>query len=121
MIKQSTWEPRPNWLMLTPVTLPAKTEGGLHLPDTFTTKSNSGICVKAGSEIDRTLFLGQECLFPTHQEYIVTDEDNGQKYYIINSDHIIMVRKPVEQPKHFRVPQIVAQPTAPLTHSKTHD
>lgn len=103
MIKQSTWEPRPEWLMLVPSTLPEKTEEGIILPESFTTKSQSGIVVKCGSDIDKEIFLGKEVFFPKHDEYGLVDSDNGQKYYIIQSAHVIMFRTPPKAEPKFKV------------------
>ena len=114
-IPTTTWEPRPNWLILEPVTLPEKTEGGIILPDSYTTKANSGVCIKAGSSIDKQIFMGKECFFPIHDEFRVLDSDNDVVYYIVNSDNVMLVRNPAPQEKTLRV---TPEPTnyQPLTH-----
>lgn len=103
MIKQSTWNPRPGWLMLVPSTLPDKTEHGVILPESFTEKSQSGIVVKTGQSIDNELFLHKEVFFPKHQEYQLFDSDNQQKYFILNAEHVIMIRTPPKQESKFKV------------------
>lgn len=103
MIQQSTWKPRPGWLMLIPSKLPEKTEGGIVLPESYTTKSNVGIVIKCGQDIDKELFQGKEVIFPTHDEYRVMDTDNGQEYFIVASDHIIASRTPPPVQNTFKV------------------
>lgn len=99
----STWEPRPGWLMLTPSKLPEKTEAGIILPESFTKKANSGIVIKAGTKLDGEIFLGQEVLFPKHNEYGIMDSDNQQNYYLIKADDVIIRRKPPKKEIAFKV------------------
>lgn len=114
-MKPTTWEPRPGWLLLTPVKLPEKTEGGLHLPDSFTTKATSGICIKAGTDVDKEVFLSKECYFPKHQEYQILDTDNGVLYYVVDANHIMLWRAPTKPSQFFRV-RSHEQTIPPLTH-----
>lgn len=101
--KQSSWFPRPGWLMLVPTTLPTTTEGGIELPESFTQKSQSGTVIKCGNKIDNELFLGKEIFFPAHQEYRVDDSDNGITYFVVNADHVILVRPTPEKQAKFVV------------------
>jgi hypothetical protein len=96
------WEPMAGWLMLIPVKLPDKTEGGIVLPETYTIKSTSGICFKAGHDMDKDL-IGQEVFFPRHEEYQIIDSDTDKLFYIVPLDKVILHRQPVAQPEFLRV------------------
>jgi len=89
--------------MLTPTKLPEKTESGIFLPESFTTKSTSGLCIKAGTDVDREVFIGKEVFFPKHDEYQIVDSDNGELYYVVDANHVIMMRTPAPTAKVFRV------------------
>lgn len=96
----TSWEPRPNWLILLPSRTSPK-QGDIVLPDSITKKSNSGICIKANTQIDRELFLNKECFFPTHSEYPIKDSDTGYLIYVIEVDKIILIRTPPPEVMRF--------------------
>ena len=100
-MKYTTWEARPGWLLLLPSRTAPKTESGLVLPESSTKKSSSGICIDAGSTIDLEIFLRKECFFAQHAEYQVQDSDSGWLLYIVEANHIIMMRTPPPEVERF--------------------
>lgn len=89
----TNWEPRPGFLILLPSrTAPKK--GDLILPDSHTKKSNSGVCIKAGHDVDKEIFINQECFFPTHSEFQINDSDTGFLIYVVDASKIILIRTP---------------------------
>lgn len=92
-MKYTTWEARPGWLVLLP-SRTAPNKGGIILPESATKKSSSGICIDAGMRIDQETFIGKECFFAQHAEYQVQDSDTGWLLYIVEANHIIMMRTP---------------------------
>ena len=113
---KTDWEPMAGWLMLIPVKLPNKTEAGIVLPEEFVTKSTSGICFKAGHDLDKDL-VGMEIFFPKHEEYQVIDSDTGEMYYIVPRDRVIMKRKAVAQPEFLTVNAQGTRAIKPFTRS----
>lgn len=97
-----SWEPLEGWLMLLPSRLPDKTEGGIYLPESYTKKSNRGVCVKVASDTWRH-FLGLELFFPLNVEYVVEDAELNLEFYIIQAEHIILQRQPSGETKFMRI------------------
>lgn len=97
---KTTWEPAIGWLLLTPTTLPEKTEGGLHLPESFVKKSNSGTVVKPNDH----LLFGQEVFFPRHTEHQIIDSETHELFYVVENNNVIMHRNPVKQKPVYEVP-----------------
>lgn len=104
-----SWETEAGWIILLPSKLPDETEAGIKLPDSFTVKENSGICVKlSNSQLDEAYnmyehLLGRECIFPLNQEYRVRDSETDQLYYIVRADQIIVSRIPPKKAKSVRI------------------
>lgn len=96
------WEPTAEWLLVTPTTLPDKTEAGIFLPDTFTNKNTSGIVFATGHEMNKDL-IGMEVFFPRHCEYQIVDSDTDKLFYVVPHDKIILTRKLKAKPKFVRV------------------
>ena len=92
----TTWQPAPGWLVLLPSRLPDKV-GELILPESYTKKNNSGICIGAGYDTDYDVFGGKECFFPAHSEYQIIDSDTSYLLYIVAADIIILTRVPPEE------------------------
>lgn len=82
--------------MLLPSRLPDKTEAGIVLPESFVKKSNRGVCVKIGGE-QWERFLGQEVFFPQNVEYVVEDAELEIELYIVQADHVILLRQPPKE------------------------
>lgn len=95
------WEPQFDYLILLPTQLPKETESKIVLPDSYTTKQNSGVVVKAGEQYKD--LLNREVLFPINNEYQVFDSDTKTLYYIVRAEHVIMHRKPRQQPAFLKV------------------
>ena len=102
MQTKTTWHPAPGWLLLKPTKLPEKTEGGILLPESYTVKNTSGVCVKVGHDTD-TEYLGQELFFPKHEEYQIIDSDTGELLHAVPSQKIILSREPQPQPEFLSV------------------
>jgi hypothetical protein len=85
----TSWLPEPGWLLLLPSRLPDR-RGELFLPESYTKKSNSGICFSPHDHI----LAGKECFFPSHQEYQIIDSDTGYLLYIIEANKVILTREP---------------------------
>jgi co-chaperonin GroES (HSP10) len=88
----TSWRPEPGWLLLLPSRLAGR-KGNIYLPESYTKKNNSGICIAVGSkDLDR--FIDRECFFPTHQEYIIDDTDTGYRIYVLEANKVLMTREP---------------------------
>jgi hypothetical protein len=96
----TNWKPRPGWLILLPSRTSPK-KGDLVLPDSVTKKNNSGVCIKAGHDIDKELFFNQECFFPTHSEFQIKDSDTGFIIYVVEAAKIILIRTPPPEVMRF--------------------
>jgi hypothetical protein len=96
-IPKTDWKPMNGWLMLMPVKLPDKTEGGVILPESYTLKSTSGICFKAGHELDQDM-IGQEVFFPKHEEYQIIDSETDELFYVVPRERVILHRKATKRP-----------------------
>lgn len=94
--KFTSWSPEPGFLILLPSRLP-KIKGGIHLPETHTKKNNSGICIKAGTEIEQELLIDRECFFPNHSEYQIIDSDTDFMIYLVKADSVLMTRIPPKE------------------------
>lgn len=99
---KTDWKPRPGFLLVEPTRLPTHTEAGLELPEEFTTKNETGIVFRIAEGVD-CHFLGKEVFFPRHNEYQVIDSDTGEKFYVVNLDHIILWRNPPTPKEFFQV------------------
>lgn len=97
----TSWEARPGWLILLPSRTAPQTDSGLVLPESSTKKSSSGICIDAGIKLDSEIFLGKECFFAQHAEYQVHDSDTDWLLYIVEANHIILVRTPPPEVARF--------------------
>lgn len=109
---QTSWTAVPGFLILVPVKLPEKTEAGVLIPDSATTKTNSGVCVKVGRDPDicrvgetvkEEHFIGKEIYFNRHDEYSVIDSDTGQLFYILHESKIILWRNPPQYTPFFPI------------------
>jgi co-chaperonin GroES (HSP10) len=99
-MKYTSWEARPGFLILLP-SRTAPTKQGIILPESATKKSSSGICIDAGSKPDLEIFLKKECFFAQHSEYQIQDSDSGWLLYIVEANHIIMMRTPPPEVETF--------------------
>jgi len=92
--RYTSWRPETGWLFLLPSRIASK-KGDIILPESYTKKSNSGICFRANVQFGQeTEYLDRECLFPNHIEYRVDDSDTGYEFYVVPADKVIMTRIP---------------------------
>ena len=92
MVEITSWKAEPGWLILLPSRLSDKI-GEIILPESFTKKRNSGICVQA-NVIPANNYLDKECFFPSHCEYQIIDTDSGFLLYIVEANKVILTRDP---------------------------
>jgi co-chaperonin GroES (HSP10) len=111
------WQPTAGWLMLLPTKLPEKTEAGIVLPDTFTSKNTSGIVFAAGHEMDQDL-IDKEVFFPRHEEYQIVDSDTNRIFYVVPSNKVILTRVPRKPEKFLKVGVQGTRTILPLERSK---
>lgn len=88
----TSWKAEPGWLILLPSRLSDKI-GEIILPESYTKKRNSGICIQANI-IPPTQYLDKECFFPTHTEYQLIDTDSGFLLYMVEANKVILTRDP---------------------------
>lgn len=94
------WDARPGWLILLPSrTAPEK--GGIIMPESETKKTNAGICIAAGTSIDKELFLNKECFFANHTQYSLIDTETDYLLYILDANKVLMTREPPEEIARF--------------------
>jgi hypothetical protein len=115
----TTWEPEPNYAVMLPSRLPDR-HGTLVLPESYTKKTNSGICISVGLDIHEDL-LNMELFFPTHAEYQVNDSDTGALLYIVQVAQVILKRKPPQNiwrvSREKALDNSAAETFRPLEHS----
>jgi hypothetical protein len=89
----TSWKAEPGWLILLPSRLSDRI-GEIILPESYTKKRNSGICIQE-NVVPKT-YLDKECFFPTHSEYQIIDTDTGYMLYIVEANKVILTRDPPE-------------------------
>lgn len=111
------WKPRPGWLVLLPSrTAPKK--GSIILPESETKKTNSGICILAGTDLDKELFLGKECFFANHTEFGIKDSETGWLLYVLNADKVLLWRDPPPEVATFSREKVEGLTFETITHDQ---